>query len=152
MKNVELYAMTRGNRGFTLYETIVSLFLLSVVIMIVPLILAYFKQSHPDKLQVKEVELFFMQISREIHGAKSMFINNHHLIVVLDNGDRASYEQYNDLIRRRVNLKGHEVMLQHIQTVHYEVNDTIVSIRIEGKRGEQYERKFALMGDGNAET
>mgnify|MGYP001336607991 CR=1 FL=1 len=151
MKNAELRIMTKGNRGFTLYETIFSLFLVSIVIFLFPYILSYFKPSPSEKLQVKEVELFFMQISREIHGAKSMFIDNNDLIVVLHNGDRASYEQYNDLIRRRLNRTGHEVLLQHIKTVNYEVNNTLVSIQIEGKRGEQYERKFAMMGDDDAE-
>lgn len=152
MKNVELPTMDKKNQGFTLYETIFSLFFISVVIFLFPFILSYFKLSHHDKLQVKEVELFFMQIAREIHGAKSVFIDNDDLIVILHNGDKASYEHYNNLIRRRLNRTGHEIFLQNINTVNYEIDDTLVSIQIKGKNGEHYERKFALMGDNDAET
>lgn len=144
--------MIQKSNGFTLFETIFSLFLISIVLFLFPFILAYFKTAPAEKLQAKEVELFFIQISREIYNAKEMLIENKNLIVVLHNEDKVSYEQYNDLIRRRVNERGHEVLLQNIKAVDYELNHSLVVIRIEGKDGERYERKFARRRDDHAEA
>lgn len=144
--------MAHKNQGFTLYETIFSLFIISIVVLLFPFVLAYIKPVEQNKLQAKEVELFFMQTSREIHNAVNIYLQNHHLVVVLSNGDRASYEHYNNIIRRRVNNRGHEVLLQNIESVRYEIHEKLVTIHIEGKRGEQYERTFTLMGENNDPT
>lgn len=139
--------MIKNEYGFTLVETMFSLFLFSIVIFMFPFILSFFKPAAFETLKVKEVELFFMQISREIHGAKSMSIQGRQLIVELHNGDKASYEHYNNLIRRRLNEKGHEILLQHIQSVHFQLEQQLVTIQITGERGERFERKLALIGE-----
>lgn len=137
----------KDKHGFTLYETIISLFILSVVIFLIPLIVSYFLQPHRDGLHPKEVELFFIQIGREIHNAKSAYVSNGELIVVLQNDDRASYEHYQNLIRRRVNKQGHEVLLKNIQSVHFKVEDKLVTVRVNGNQQHAFERKFALLGE-----
>src|SRR5690606_6022584 len=100
MRCDEMDFKLNNDTGFTLYETIISLFVLSALIFLIPLILSYFKPPDHEKLHPKEVELFFIQIGREIHHAKSAYVNNENLIVLLPNGDRASYEHYQNLIRR----------------------------------------------------
>lgn len=147
MRCDEMDIKLNDKRGFTLYETIFSLFILSIVALLIPLIVSYFKPPQHEKLHLKEVELFFIQISREIHHAKSAYVNNGELIVLLPNGDRASYEHYQNLIRRRVNKQGHEVLLQNIHSVHFEVNEKLVSIQIHGNQKQTFERKIALLGE-----
>lgn len=147
MRCDEMAVRLTNEHGFTLYETIFSLFVLSIVIFLIPLIISYFKHPHHEKLHPKEVELFFIQISREIHRAKSAYVENGDLIVILQNDDIASYELYKNLLRRRVNKQGHEVLLQNIQSVHFEANEKLVSIQIRGKQTRTFERKIALLGE-----
>lgn len=137
----------KNNRGFTLYETIFSLFILSIIIFIIPFILNFFTSPQTEKLHKKEVELFFINISREIHNAKNMYVNDGELIIVLQNNDKASYEQYQNMIRRRVNKQGHEVLLQNIESVHFEIDEHLVTVSIHGKHNETYERNIALLGE-----
>lgn len=141
--------MIRENKGFTLIETMLSLFLLSIVIFLFPLIFSFFSPiKSNDKLSLKEVELFYMQISREIHGAKSVRIDGEKLFVRLKTDEEASYEQYNNLIRRRLQNTGHEVLLQNIHSVKFNIlKHNLISIKVTGKNGEIYKRKFVLMSE-----
>lgn len=142
-----MVALLTNKRGFTLYETIFSLFVLSILVVLIPFILSYFKHPHHEKLHHKEVELFFIQISREIHNAKLAYVNDGELIIILQNDDKASYEHYQNMIRRRLNRQGHEVFLQNIQTVQFEVNEKLVTIKISGKNNQTYERNIAILGE-----
>lgn len=147
MRCDEMENRLKDKLGFTLYETIISLFILSIIVFLIPLIISYFLPSYQDRLHPKEVELFFIQIGREIHNAKSAYVSNGELIVVLQNDDRASYEHYQNLIRRRVNKQGHEVLLKNIQSVRYEVDENLVTVRVYGNQQHAFERKFALLGE-----
>lgn len=140
--------MIKENKGFTLIETMLSLFFLSVVVFLFPFIFSFFSPVKNDKLSMKEVELFYMQISREVHGAKNIRIDGGKLFIRLQSDEEASYEQYKSVIRRRLQNAGHEVFLQNVHSVNFNLLDhNFISIKVTGKYGEIYERKFTLLSE-----
>ncbi len=63
------------------------------------------------------------------------------------NGEKVTYEKYQDSIRRRVNDKGHEVVLQKLSLVSFHAIDG--GVRIEGVflDGKKLEGEFFYYGE-----
>lgn len=141
--------MTNEN-GFTLTEMMLSLMILMAIVSFFPLFMSFFELEDNRQLRSKEVELFFMQISDEIHGAKQLSVDksNERVDITLKNGNVASYERYGTNIRRRINKTGHQVLLQNIDGVTFSLSgDKLLYIEITGKNGESFVRKKAVQGE-----
>lgn len=147
MRNRQPYL---NNRGFTLLETIFSLFLLSIIVLFFPLIVQFFKTDVSTGFE-KEAELFFMQIGREIHSADEIKVIDNKLYLHFLYNDTAKYERFQNLLRRQLKDTGHEIVLQNIKTVSFKMNGKIVTIEIEGLNGKTFKRKFAPIGERNEE-
>ena len=77
-----------------------------------------------------EWEVFINQAKKEIRMGEGISVENNTL-TFLKSGQSIKYEQYGSNIRRRVGLKGHEIMLQNIKTVTFEpvVNGVEISVQ-----------------------
>ena len=115
------YTKVLNNRGFTIVEMIIAF---SAFLFIVSLIPLSFRLLYQDgfvegRLQRMEWEVFIGQAKKEIRMGEGISVENNRLNFV-KNGQSIMYEQYGTNIRRRVDLKGHEIMLQNIKTVTFE--------------------------------
>lgn len=127
--------------GFTLISTLIAL---TMVLISLPLLyhLLYEVKS------LTELELspykFMMFITDDIHRADVILAKDNKLHFYLPSGEVAIIEQYDQLIRRKVNNRGHEIYLRDI--VLFETNhlETGVQVKIELKDGEQYEKLFKV--------
>ncbi|MFB7642189.1 competence type IV pilus minor pilin ComGF [Peribacillus butanolivorans] len=141
--NQNPFVMLRKNDGFTLIEMLFSLMILMTIsIFILQLFsIIHTQLESKDKLHPKEWEIFTMQMQQEVRGAKSQDVIENKLYLL--SGDQLSFiEQYEDKLRRRVNGKGHEVILQNISKFKVEKDGNVIVLNITDKAGNTVIRRF----------
>lgn len=70
------------------------------------------------RIQKMEWELFLSQIKKEIQSCDDLLVVNGQL-VLMDGTDIVTFEKYNNQLRRRVNTKGHEIVLQNVESIRF---------------------------------
>ncbi|AXN37505.1 competence type IV pilus minor pilin ComGF [Peribacillus butanolivorans] len=141
--NQNPFVMLRKNDGFTIIEMLFSLMILMTTsIFILQLFsIIHTQLESKDKLHPKEWEIFTMQMQQEVRGAKSQDVIENKLYLL--SGDQLSFiEQYEDKLRRRVNGKGHEVILQNISKFKVEKDGNVIVLNITDKAGNTVIRRF----------
>ncbi|MBK5442531.1 competence type IV pilus minor pilin ComGF [Peribacillus sp. TH24] len=142
--NQNPFVMLRKNDGFTIIEMLFSLMILMTTsIFILQLFsIIHTQLESKDKLHPKEWEIFTMQMQQEVRGAKSQDVIENKLYLL--SGDQLSFiEQYEDKLRRRVNGKGHEVILQNISKFKVEKDGNVIVLKnITDKAGNTVIRRF----------
>ncbi|MFC9597287.1 competence type IV pilus minor pilin ComGF [Peribacillus butanolivorans] len=141
--NQNPFVMLRKNDGFTMIEMLFSLMILMTTsIFILQLFsIIHTQLESKDKLHPKEWEIFTMQMQQEVRGAKSQDVIENKLYLL--SGDQLSFiEQYEDKLRRRVNGKGHEVILQNISKFKVEKDGNVIVLNITDKAGNTVIRRF----------
>ncbi|MFC4404223.1 competence type IV pilus minor pilin ComGF [Gracilibacillus xinjiangensis] len=84
---------------------------------------------------------FFHYLEDEIFRTQYFYLSNNKIVFINENNDKISYSQYNNLIRRQVNGRGHEIMLRDVNKVEMsnESNNQI-HLKVETKGGELFEK------------
>lgn len=127
--------------GFTLISTLISL---TMVLISLPLLYQLlFEVKSLKKLELTPYK-FMMFITDDIHRADITLAKNNKLYFYLPSGETAIIEQYNQLIRRKVDNRGHEIYLRDIVLFETKQLESSVSVKIELKDGEQYEKVFKV--------
>jgi competence protein ComGF len=120
-----------NNKGFTFVEMICVFSIFLMIVSFFPLCLRLLYQDGfvEERLQKMEWEVFIGQTKKEVRMSDQVSVTSNRLTLVSD-GQSIMYEQYGSTIRRRVNLKGHEVILQNVKTITFEevVNGVRISI------------------------
>ena len=110
-----------NNKGFTLVEMIFAFSIFLIIASFIPISISMLYQNGlvDERLQKMEWEVFIAQVKKEIRVSDHVNVDGNKLYLK-KNGQTILYQQYNSNIRRRVNLKGHEIMLQNIKSVQFE--------------------------------
>lgn len=127
--------------GFTLISTLISL---SLVLISLPLLYELMSEvKNMSKLELSPYK-FMVFITEDIHRSEQIIAKNNKLYFYLPSGEVALIEQYDDLIRRQVDNRGHEIYLRDV--VKFETNnlDYGVKVIIDFKDGEKYEKEFKV--------
>ena len=117
MKNVKYL----NEAGFTLVEMLLAFSIFLTLVSFLPLISRIMLQDQllENRIQRMEWEVFSAQIKKEIRVSKKITVNNQLLLLEKD-GQTISYEKYGTNIRRRVDFKGHEILLQRVSNFRFE--------------------------------
>lgn len=123
------YVKPYHNNGFTFIEMIFAFSIFLLIVSLFPLVFQLLSQNGfvEERLQRMEWEVFSAQVKQEVRMCDSLKIENNRMLLRKDK-ESIMYEKYGSSIRRRVDLKGHEIMLQNIQTVTFE--EVIKGVRI----------------------
>ncbi|MFP7171023.1 competence type IV pilus minor pilin ComGF [Terribacillus sp. 7520-G] len=133
---------TSSDKGFTLLEALIALGILILILSSIPPLLAPLVQNtEPESLSVRQALHF---ISMEVHKGNFVRIEDDRLFIEDQQGRIAVFEQYKDMIRRRVNGKGHEIYLHHIEKLEFHLDGSTIIAIIKGKEGESFEKHIAL--------
>ncbi|MGG4267457.1 competence type IV pilus minor pilin ComGF [Peribacillus simplex] len=143
LENMNPFVMLRKNDGFTMVEMLFSLMILMTTSLFV---LELFSTIHTqvrsiDKLHPKEWEVFTMQMQQEVRSSKVQDVIENKLYL-LSGEQLSSIEQYEDMVRRRVNSMGHEVILQNISEFQVEKDGGVIILNITDKAGTTFSRRF----------
>ncbi|MCF6137884.1 competence type IV pilus minor pilin ComGF [Pseudalkalibacillus berkeleyi] len=125
------YAGKQNERGHTLLETMLSLIILLAIVSIVPHFYFVLFSTDEQVLYAQEVGIFFEQADKELQGSISAVVQSDKLYLEQQNGTIISYETNGNRIIRKVDGKGFEVILQHVQSVTFTSTNTTVSITVQ---------------------
>ncbi|WP_217627922.1 competence type IV pilus minor pilin ComGF [Bacillus solimangrovi] len=135
--------------GFTLLESVFSLFILMVIIAMMPLLLKVTAGLDEDNSSfIFKANLFLEQSAVEIRKAEFIHIQGSKLTMLNYDGEEILYELNGETLRRRVNGLGHEVLLQNVESVSYTHTSTTLTINVLDVMGEQVERTFLVYNTG----
>jgi competence protein ComGF len=139
-----------NEHAFTLIET---LFAFSIFIMLIFFISPIFQvmlnnKDLNERLQVMEWDVFSSQIKKEIRMSQRVQVIDGNLELT-KNSQIILYEKYNNLIRRRVNNTGHEVLLQNIAEVNFTLLNQGVRITVKSLVGKIYSLSIYAFFDWN---
>ncbi|GAA0602513.1 competence type IV pilus minor pilin ComGF [Virgibacillus siamensis] len=142
--NNHVYMDTKRNeKGITFISV---LLMITVIFLTLPLIGFLTKSmNYTTNYDAMSVQQFFYFLrddiiaSTDIIKIQSDAISLHHF-----NDSIVTFEKYDDLIRRQVDGKGHEVFLREVQNVNFKKVRNGVHVLITTKQGEQYEKTIRI--------
>lgn len=100
-------------------EMLISFSIFLVIVAFIPMLFRTIldQQSIDKRIQRMEWEVFHSQLKKELRMSDGISI--HAKLTLERDGQSIVYEKYGQNIRRRVDLKGHEVVLQKVDQVSY---------------------------------
>jgi competence protein ComGF len=132
-----------NNKGFTLLDAMLSFLVFSIISLGFPLVIKGFEMIQKESVPPRYYEwnLFSQSLRTEMRGG-SNFLISPEAVSYVSRGETIKYEQYQDSIRRRVDERGHEVVLQGVDS--FEISEVPQGIRIEVifEEGEIVESEF----------
>jgi len=130
--------LMRNESGFTFFE---MLLILSIIIITLPFITFLLQKmndnGHQDHISVQQ---FFNFVQKDAEKAEEVYHENNRLFFVLNPYETAAIERYDNVIRRNVNGKGHEIYLRGIQSIDIEPVDFGFHLTVTTAKGEPYEK------------
>jgi competence protein ComGF len=109
-----------------------------IIFFISPLLSVLVQRNTPAKrLQEMEWDIFSSQIKKEIRMSTKVQVVNNRLILTEDMGS-ITIEKYENILRRRVNNTGHEVLLQNIAEVNFTLLPNTVRIALKDLNQREY--------------
>ncbi|GIN19981.1 hypothetical protein J1TS3_11150 [Siminovitchia fordii] len=131
--------------GFTLLEAIFTIFIITVVISLLPLmyywLFAIDRSLSPE--EDFEWNIFLIQLRDELAAADS-FRNGSERIYLLKNRVSIKYERHSWNIRRQVGDMGHEVVLQNVRRFEVKEEAPMLAIHVEFLNGTKEEARFLM--------
>lgn len=109
-----------SNKGFTMLEMLFSfsVFLLIVSFLTVSLNFIFQDWKMEARTQRLEWHVFINQLKKEIRLADAANITPGSIVLTID-GKSVLYEKYGSNLRRRVDMKGHEIVLQKLNAITF---------------------------------
>ncbi|WAA11445.1 competence type IV pilus minor pilin ComGF [Fervidibacillus halotolerans] len=130
----------KDDKGFTLLELFFSLFIFSLILIFishtVPLL--QYHDYTEEFLNEMEWEVFVNQVKSEIRNSDKIRLT-YNRILLYEDEKLILYEKYGNQLRRRVDLKGHEIILFSIASFSYQKTTKGITIQVERKDGTVHE-------------
>nr|WP_306420362.1 competence type IV pilus minor pilin ComGF [Heyndrickxia oleronia] len=118
--------------GFTLIECILTMLIISMIFLLFPLLIKTYEHINQSLSTEEDYEwnLFLIQLRKEMRESDGWDVSNNRLFLKRNN-QMIMYEQYGNVLRRRVDSEGHEIVLQNINQVLFRVNDLKLQVHIQ---------------------
>ncbi|HWO96017.1 MAG TPA: competence type IV pilus minor pilin ComGF [Bacillus sp. (in: firmicutes)] len=140
--------------GYTLLEMLISFSLFLMMMSIVPLMIKMTKehQEMTVSLSTLEWDLFLQQLTFEVREGHQVECSHERLTFTNYYHQTITYEKYGEMIRRRVNGTGHEVVLQNISSVQFSKVPQGVLIQIKDLENRLYAERVSLFNSEGVES
>lgn len=139
-----------NNSGFTLIEAMAALSIFLMIVFFISPVFQIMMDNRDLKMRVQQMEwdVFCSQAKKEVRMSKFAEIINGKLILTKET-EKVTYEKYGTNLRRRVNLTGHEIMLQNVSEATFDVMKNSVHISVKDLHGKEYETVIYSVIDWN---
>ncbi|PKG25710.1 competence type IV pilus minor pilin ComGF [Niallia nealsonii] len=129
-----------NKKGFILLDMLFSLFIFLIIVSFLPFFLQIILNVQPIEKQLQNIEweIFAQQLKKEVRMSESIDVEQNKLLLYID-GENIQYEWYSNKIRRRVNVSGHEVVLQGIETINFSAIANGVKVMVKDQYMQQKE-------------
>ncbi|WP_181884650.1 competence type IV pilus minor pilin ComGF [Neobacillus piezotolerans] len=136
----ERFAGIWNDKGLSLAEMVIALAAFCIIAFLLVPSVSVIKSNRElasNRLQEMEWDVFLNQAKKELRVCGSVDVLSGKL--VMKNGkDTIIYEKYGSMLRRRVNLTGHEVLFQNIASVTFIRNGQAITISMKDIKGKEY--------------
>ncbi|WP_077320852.1 competence type IV pilus minor pilin ComGF [Virgibacillus proomii] len=135
-----VYMAFYSKEGFTFITT---LLMMGILVISLPF-LSYLIQVVTERSDQSELSVgqFFLFMRNEVMQAKQLQVYPNKLKLTAKDGATASFELYQQLIRRQVDGKGHEIYLRDIQRLQFISLPYGVRLMVTTIEGEQFEKEI----------
>lgn len=143
LKKRSRFAILRKDSGFTMVEMLISLVIFMMLTILVAQIFVNVRVDFGKKnqLHAKEWEIFTLQLKNEIRTSKDQSVLDHKLYL-MTSGNIVTIEQYKNIVRRQVDGRGHEIMLQNVADFQVKQDGSVVIVQVIDYEGILYTRRF----------
>ncbi|WP_349407772.1 competence type IV pilus minor pilin ComGF [Pseudalkalibacillus sp. SCS-8] len=121
----------RNEKGYTLLECLLSLFMCMALISLMPGLFQVIFSTDEQALKHQEVALFFQQADKEIQGSASAAIFGETLYLTQQDERVVTYERIGTRVVRKVDGKGYEIILLDVTSFKAEVKEEMVELRLD---------------------
>ncbi|WP_139892537.1 competence type IV pilus minor pilin ComGF [Bacillus sp. D386] len=131
--------------GFTLVEILFALGLFSLLSVFMTSALASITDWHVKDTNTNtrmEWNIFIRQLEREFQKTKDFGVPKSNVLLLDKSGEEITYEVYNNMVRRRVDGAGHEMVLQDIKSFHVKKEGESLIISVTLINGDMYEKRL----------
>ncbi|MFK2824351.1 competence type IV pilus minor pilin ComGF [Bacillus sp. B190/17] len=130
-------------------ESLLVLFIFIGIAALFPLAYGavYRTEEKLDPERKAEWELFVLQLRKELYLSRTLSIAEDELTIVHDS-DTITLQIFNEGIRRRVNGKGHEMILQEVSFFQFYPCSSSLCVEAAFKNGEKEQAKFHIFNGG----
>ena len=131
---------SKKEKGFTLLEVMMCFLLLSVFFLLLPRLHVLFIET-PYSKQVTNWEwnIFLEQVQIEIREVEEGNSGDGKLFLKTKTGERITYVMSGNNVVRKINGTGHEVLLQKVENISYELTAHTLIIRVQDISGKIYD-------------
>lgn len=153
LKKKRLFVTPLNRQGFTMIEVILSFSIYCILAAFLPMIFSIIlNMNHvTNRTQQLEFELFISQLNTELQGCDYMDVRNGKLYIQ-SAGEGIIFEKYGTSIRRLVEFRGHELILQNIKSVEFSKSQTSIHIKVVDQDNFVYEDQLfpfiQVVGEG----
>jgi|SRR5690625_4609169 len=132
----------KNEQGTTFISVLISLF---CIVITMPLIIHFLTFIHTSEADDDlAFQYFYIFIRNDALTATDVYIDeNNRMYFYLPTGEIAKVEQYRDVIRRRVDEKGHEIYIRNIEDFSVQLLAYGIKIIITTEKGKTYEKTIA---------
>ncbi len=149
LRSVNVYIKNLNNeRGITLLEALLSLFLTMFILQALPYILKtvwIYSQQSPQK-DVEVYQLYHF-IEQDLYTTRSISTISDGVRLYKQNGDQVDIEQYGNMIRRQVNHQGHQGLLHNVKSLEVRPSSNGFYILLQKEGGSEYQKLFNLYSE-----
>ncbi|WP_456274060.1 competence type IV pilus minor pilin ComGF [Bacillus sp. AK031] len=137
----------KNEKGYTIIHALLTLFAFMLIASCLPPLLkgVTIMEKKLDPSKEYEWNLFSHQFREELRGAEGMKVTGTSVIFYKD-GEEILYELYGDFLRRRVDRRGHELVLGPLTTVKFSPCRSGVEISAGFTEGFQATGRFFTYG------
>ncbi|MGM0874242.1 MAG: competence type IV pilus minor pilin ComGF [Bacillota bacterium] len=148
-QNQFAFCYDNNEQGYTFLNLILSFFIYSIIISSLTIILHFLlsHSQHPNDLKPYEWELFVIQLHKEFKEANNVVVNKTEVTLLNKQGQLISINHYQNLIRRQVVGKGHEIFLLNVKSVTFQQEPSGVRISVVSEAGKNYSYTFRSFKD-----
>lgn len=131
----------KNNRGSTFISVFFSLTLIALTLPFLIYILTILNQAHRSEGELA-IHQFVFFLRDELFESTDLIVNPDYLEITNIENKKVRIEKYQQMIRRRVDLQGHEILLRDIKKVEFSPLTKGVKIKIEMLEGGELEKSF----------
>lgn len=145
-QSLNKFVKDQNNRGFTLVEMLFAFSIFSVIVTLLPLMVQLLIQDRPleTRIQRLEWEVFISQMKKEMRMSQKITVVNQRVQLEKD-GQIIIYEKYGTNLRRRVDGKGHEILLQQVAAFQFTRLPNGVFVSVEDFLGNEYQEEIRVL-------
>jgi competence protein ComGF len=151
---MKIFAILQKDKGFTFIEMLVSLVIFTILAtLVLQLFLVINTQLNKESsIQPLEWEIFINQLKREVRKSNVQEVDNGKILLQVDS-NVVTIEKYQNMLRRRVNGTGHQILLQNITSFQPKMEGNKIVITVSDEEDVNYFRRLSpLLTGGNPDA